>query len=29
MYGGDIHKFVPAVIIDKIYDKYQNKFRNE
>lgn len=29
MYGGDIHKFVPAVIIDKIYDKYQTKFRNE
>jgi pantetheine-phosphate adenylyltransferase len=25
MYGGDIHKFVPAVIVDKVYEKYQKK----
>lgn len=25
MYGGDIHKFVPAVIVNQVYDKYKIK----
>ena len=29
MMGGDIMKFVPACVVDKVYDKYQRREKNE